>query len=93
MRARCSRAGESALTRGPSSASTAPSGISAAVAANSVTIAAAIPIEESIRCGKTSSESSATDTVSEENATVRPAVPSVRSSASAQCPQRASSSR
>ena len=52
-----------------------------------------IAIEYRKRCGKTSSESIATATVSELNTTVRPAVRSVRLSASRPGPSRAISSR
>ena len=77
-----SRLGASALTRGPSTASSAGSTVSASVAASSATIAPAIPIEYRNRCGKIVSDAIAAAIVSELNTIVRPAVWSVRFSAS-----------
>ena len=63
------------------------------IKAKAVTIAAATPIEDSTRCGNTSSDSSASVTVIAENATVRPAVQRVLRKAASPGPTRASSSR
>jgi hypothetical protein len=86
-------AGESALTRSPSTASTAGRTISAIAAAISATSEPPIPIEYRNRCGKTISDAIAPATVSDENSTVRPAVFSVRRIASIPGPVLAISSR
>ena len=91
--ARLSRRGASALTRCPSSVSTAGSSTSATVAAISDTSIPPSPIEYRNFCGKTSSDASAAATVSDENRTVRPAVFSVRRIATIPGPCSASSSR
>jgi hypothetical protein len=91
--ARCSRAGASALTRGPSSASSAGRTTSASIAATRATIAPASPIEKRKSCGKIVSEARAPATVTELKRTVRPAVATVRRSASAPKPRSAVSSR
>ena len=80
--ARRQRLGDRAFARGPSSASSAGRATSASVAATAATIIPPIPIEYRNRCGNTNSEASAAITVSEEKATVRPAVTIVRRSAS-----------
>ena len=91
--ARWSRFGARALTRGPSSASTAGNTTSASVAATRVTTAPASPIENRKFCGKMVNEASAAATVSELKRIVRPDVASVRRSASAPKPWTADSSR
>ena len=87
------KAGESALTRSPSSARIAGRTRSAIAAAIRATSAPPIPIEYRNRCGKTTSDASAPATVSELNRTVRPAVAIVRRIAVRPGPWRASSSR
>ena len=91
--ARCRRLGASALTRGPSTASSAGSTSRARAAATNATSAPAIPIEYRNRCGKIASEAIAAATVSELNRIVRPAVCSVRVSACLPNPWVADSSR
>jgi len=88
-----SRAGASASTRSPSTMSSAGSAVSATKPAMSAVIAPLIAIEYKKRCGKTSSASIAAATVAELKTTVRPAVCSVRPSASRPGPERAISSR
>ena len=91
--ARASHVGESAFTRGPSTLSSAGSTVSARLAAISATSAPAIPIEYRNRWGKITSEAIAAAIVSELNAIVRPAVWSVRFTASTPNPDVADSSR
>ena len=76
--ARASRFGASALTRGPRTASSAGSTVSARLAASSATSAPAMPIEYRKRCGKMTSEATAAAIVSELKVIVRPAVCRVR---------------
>ena len=90
---RLRNAGARALTRSPSSASTAGSTISAIAAAIRATIEPPMPIEYKKRCGKTISEAIAPATVSALNSTVRPAVAIVRRIASMPGPRLAISSR
>ena len=91
--ARWSHPGASALTRGPSTASSAGSTDSASDAAIRATSAPAIPIEYRNRCGKIVSEAIAAATVSELKTIVRPDVSSVRRSASTPKPRITDSSR
>ena len=72
----------SASTRGPSTASSAGSRVSAATIATSTAAIPPKPIERRKTCGKISSPASAIATVSPETATVRPAVAIVRTTAS-----------
>ncbi len=81
------------MTRSPSTISSAGSAISATAQATAAVIAPATPIEYRKRAGKTSSDSIAAATVSELKITVRPAVCSVRVSASRPGPSRSISSR
>jgi hypothetical protein len=73
--------------------SRAGSAVSEMIPAASAVSDPLIAIEYRNRCGKTSSDSSAAATVSALNTIVRPAVRSVRSSASRPGPSRAISSR
>ncbi len=80
-------------TRGPRTASSAGSTVSAPTIATSTAAMPPKPIDRRNTCGKNSSEASEIATVRPENATVRPAVRIVvASAASVLCP-RCSSSR
>ena len=91
--ATCQRLRLSALTRGPSAASSAGSTVSDTNAAVSATSTPPTPIEYRNRSGNTSIAAIAAATVTEENSTVRPAVRTVARSASAVPSARPISSR
>ena len=90
--ARWSRFGARAFTRGPA-AQVRRQNDHASAAAISATSVPAMPIERRKFWGNTVSDATAAATVNELNAIVRPAVASVRRSASTPKPARADSSR
>ena len=90
--AACRRTG-SALMRGPSRKKSGGRTVSETSPASGPTSAPAIPIERRNPSGKTASVAIETPTVTELNATVRPAVATVARTASAPGPRWASSSR
>ena len=91
--ARWNRAGASEFTRGPSLASTTGSTVSATTPESTATPSPPMPIDRIVCCGKTSRLTKASATVADENATVRPALFSVRARTSSGEPPAASSSR